>query len=60
MLPVLALAFAAVLISLLTPGDGWRASLDRTGPFALAALLVIGLPFLCGVIIAYGGDAALC
>ena len=53
-------AVLAVVVSLFAPADRWRTWLDRTGPIALGIVLTIVIPFVYGLVLVRGGDAALC
>jgi hypothetical protein len=59
-LALVALALLAVGVSLFAREDRWRNWLDRTGPFALGTLVLIGIPFLYAFVLERGGDATFC
>ena len=59
-LALVVLSLLAVAVSLFVSEDRWRTWLDRTGPFALGTLVLIGIPFLYAFVLERGGDATFC
>jgi hypothetical protein len=57
---LLGLSLLAMVVSLIGPADRWRSWLDRTGPLALGAVLLVAIPVLYGIVLFYGGDATIC